>query len=469
MHPLVLLLALAAPSQVTTEDAPTVKPIATWKGAEQTICELAYSPDGRLLATADDDGDVKLWHAATHALVRTLKSHKGRIDRGEIDGVKNVEVVGGVESIAFAPDGRTLASIGGDSKIKLWDVATGALAKTLGEFRYSRSLAFSPDGALLAVVGNNADDRHALCVFDVKGGRKVRQIQADEIDVFAVAFSPDSSLVAASGDKGAVLIYDAKTGKPARRINTGAPTTLAVAFAPDGKTLAAKGAGCIAIFDAKTGREASRLEGLDSALDLKFSPDGKRLAASSRDGAVRIWDVASRKEPVDYEGHEDIVRTVAFAPDGRTLASADKAGVVKLWAVPGVGGPTVPAAVSGAPGAPPDPTPLALRFDGIVRPGEAEYNRERTSVRLRFGPGRWAGTVVRSSVVWGDGNQGQDHWGQGAGEPTFASKVQEDVKGAFFIFSLNGVDWESNRAGALIRLTLPDGKPAVATALFPIR
>ena len=117
---------------------------------------------------------------------------------------------------------------------------------------------------------------------------------------------------------------------------------------------------------------------------------------------------------------------------------------------------------------PADPRAFVLRFDGSVREGEPGYRAEATSFRLRFGPGQWRGTAVGKSVAWGVGNQNKDHWGVGSGEATFSSEVREDADGAYFIFSLNGTDWESERVAVLFRLTLPDGRAGVATALIPI-
>ncbi len=117
---------------------------------------------------------------------------------------------------------------------------------------------------------------------------------------------------------------------------------------------------------------------------------------------------------------------------------------------------------------PVDPRAIALRFDGPVREGETGYRPECTSFRLRFGPGKWRGTVIGRSLAWGDGNRGKDHWGVGSGEVTFSSEVHQDGDGAYFVFSLNGTDWESDRVAAVFRLTLPDGRPGVATALIPV-
>ncbi len=112
---------------------------------------------------------------------------------------------------------------------------------------------------------------------------------------------------------------------------------------------------------------------------------------------------------------------------------------------------------------------IALRFDGRVQEGETGYRPECSSFRLRFGPGAWRGTTVGESIAWGEGNQGKDYWGASSGEKTFSSEVYQDKVGSYFVFSLNGTDWESEVLAVLFRLTLPDGRHGVATALIPFR
>ncbi len=115
-----------------------------------------------------------------------------------------------------------------------------------------------------------------------------------------------------------------------------------------------------------------------------------------------------------------------------------------------------------------DSQSILLLFDGQLGEGEPGFRANCTSFRLRFGPGNWTGTKIGKAIAWGDGNKGQDHWGEGSGEPTFSSELRRDERGTYFVFSLNGDDWESDHVAAMFRVTLPDGKLGVATALISV-
>jgi hypothetical protein len=159
---------------------------------------------------------------------------------------------GAVESVAFSPDGRLLASGSWDNTVKLWDVATGREVRTLrGHTDWVRSVAFSPDGRLLA----SGSWDNTVKLWDVATGREVRTIRGHDIEVESVAFSPDG-----------------------RRLASGS------------------GDGTVKLWDVATGQEVGTLRGYtDSALgwvlSVAFSPDGRRLASGSKDGTVRIWGV----------------------------------------------------------------------------------------------------------------------------------------------------------------------------------
>jgi WD40 repeat protein len=323
-----LPIATSLLSALFAAPAPGAEPKASWEAHEATVNRVAFSPDGRLLATASEDATIKLWDPASHKLVKALKNHPTK------DG--DTKIVG-VQGMAFSPDGKTLASIGGDNQLKMWNVATGKARKPLAEVRYAWGVAFSPDGRWLATAGDVGEPGTALGLFDAKSSKRAKVVTDEAFDVFAVAFSPDSKLVAVGGKQGKVLLVDPKVGKVARRIETDATTTImAVSFDRDGGTQACVGIvePFVRLLDPKTGREVGRLQdGEDGIQSLRFAPDGKRLAAGTRGGAVKVWEVAGRKIVATFEGHEDQVRAVAFSPDGKTLASADKGGVVKLWDV----------------------------------------------------------------------------------------------------------------------------------------
>jgi RNA polymerase sigma factor (sigma-70 family) len=226
---------------------------------------------------------------------------------------------GAVRSVAFSPDRRTLASVGEDGVIRLWEVPTG---KELRHFDGGFPLAFSPDGKTLAA----ATQAKFLALWDSATGQKLRQFQGPAQHFACLAFSPDGRTLAAGTGSRRVVLWEAATGRELRRLTGDVDTVQALAFAPDGRTLASAGGpkdGTARLWDPATGRELRRFQGHQGAVtSLAFAPGGQALATGGADRTLRLWDVASGKELRRFVGHQVEVTAVAFSPDGQTLASA---------------------------------------------------------------------------------------------------------------------------------------------------
>jgi hypothetical protein len=190
-------------------------------------------------------------------------------------------------------------------------------------------------------------------------------------------------------------------------------------------------------------------------LTLESKPGGMpKLAIGERIVVVGRLSRVGAFGPILTDG-----RVVQREPEPKATATGP---AVKKSRVPA----RLPEPVS--PSLPTDPRSVSLRFDGQIREGDTGYKADHTTFRLRFGTGKWKGTAIGPSIAWGDGNKGLDHWGVGSGEPTSHSEIHQDSAGDYFLFSLKGTDWESDRIAAIFRLTLPDGRPGVATASFPV-
>ena len=274
---------------------------------------VAFSPDGRQLASAAGDGTVRLWDPATGAAQATLTGHDGR-----------------VFAVAFSPDGRQLASAGEDGTVRLWDPATGAAQAILtGHALGVDAVAFSPDGRQLASAGADGTVR----LWDPATGAAQATLTGHDGSVEAVAFSPDGRQLASAGADGTVRLWDPATGA-AQAILTGHALGVdAVAFSPDGRQLASAGAdGTVRLWDPATGAAQATLTGHDGSVEaVAFSPDGRQLASAGADGTVRLWDPATGAAQAILTGHALGVDAVAFSPDGRQLASAAKDETVRLW------------------------------------------------------------------------------------------------------------------------------------------
>jgi WD40 repeat protein len=293
------------------------------------VSQVAFSPDGGRVATANADGTVNVYDAATGQVRLTIRGHS--------------QIVWGV---AFSPDGRLLASAAGDKaillqqpgEIKVWDAGTGREAAAL---RGHRSLvfdvAFSPDGRRLASGG--AD--RALRIWEVPAGKMVLLLNGHTGAIRRVAFSPDGRRLASASYDSTVRVWDVSTGEAihilrhtpdgaldtmtsllARDLELTAASVFGVAFSPDGRRLASASVGKVVIWDADTGHELRTLRGHTGAVSqVAFSPDGRRLASAGADNIVRLWDPDSGQERGGYRVNSDGIYGIAFGPDGRRLAT----------------------------------------------------------------------------------------------------------------------------------------------------
>lgn len=286
-----------------------------------TAEDLAWWPDGQYLVVAGSKG-IHLYDAETLVL-------SGNIETGDW-----------LHRVAFSPDGLTLA-LWGRARAELWDTAGGQVLKTLQEYEGNvSSLAFSPDGRTLAVGYDGGGE--GVQVWDSFTGQLLQSFEsAIEEDRFAVAYSPDSGVLAwGSLSDGRVTLWDALLGRVADTLNAG--PTASLAFSPRGELLATgqaatdsgePAAPLIQLWDGK-GVLVRQMAGHTGTIaSLTFNPDGRILASGSVDGVVRVWDTATGQPLYTLEGHYGGIRRVIFSPDGEWLISLGEAGDVRVWAI----------------------------------------------------------------------------------------------------------------------------------------
>jgi dipeptidyl aminopeptidase/acylaminoacyl peptidase len=302
-----LALVLAAPAARAAE--PEMLPLPH-RGA---IVGCAFSPDGKLVATAGADKTIRLWDLAT-----------GRES-------KRLEVGDKVAHFAIAPDGSRIATAGPDKNgaVQMWDLATGKVVwKTAAGQGAITSLAFTPDGGRVA-VGN--DDR-SLCVLDAGRGLMMLMARGHTGAVTTVAISPDGRTLASGGADNNVQLWEPATGRLLRRFQGHNKGVECVAFSPDGKLLATGGQDkVVRLWDLATGKELRQFETQDAVRCVAFSPDGKRVATAGADKVVRLLDTETGKEARRFGGLQGKLSGLAFSPDGKRVVTVGAEGPAIVW------------------------------------------------------------------------------------------------------------------------------------------
>jgi WD40 repeat protein len=339
----------------------------------------AFGPDGTLLATGDQDGNIRLWNAATLQEIGAPMSS----DTHPVD------------SLAFSPDGTMLAAGSSDGNVQLWDTATQAEAGpalTAGSAPVT-ALAFSPDGSILATGGQDGTAR----LWDVASGGQDGTAMVTGGPVAALAFGSDGAMLATAGGDGEVELWDtgtqAQTGAPLAAQGSGGVSSLA--FSPAGGTLATGGSGVIELWDPTGFHQVSAplVVGMPSGGHGRaaIAADGGMLAVTGGQRTVRLWDLGTRRPagaPVSSEGD---VTGLALSPDGATLAVVT-AGGIQLWATATgrrLGGPLAAAGTAAVAFSPDGKALAAVDADGRVRLWDVATRRQ-TGSPMRVGAGTTA-------------------------------------------------------------------------------
>jgi WD40 repeat protein len=269
---------------------------------------VAWSPGGEQLATGSNDRTAKIWDAGTGKELFTLSGHTGEVWRTD-----------------WSPDGKRLATacLNNDTTAKVWDAERGQEICTLsGHTEPVRDLAWSPDGKRLATAGN--DDK-MVRVWDAVTGRQVFSL----VGAWSVAWSPDGKHLATGSHDSSAKIWDAGTGKELFSLPVHAGSMNRVAWSPDSKRLATASPGAkpvLKIWDAGGGAEICTCAvAPDDAWYMEWAPDGMRLATASLSGGdrkARVWDAATGALVLSVRsGEKDPTLDVTWSPDGKRLAT----------------------------------------------------------------------------------------------------------------------------------------------------
>ena len=352
---LVLPLAIGTPlpqpgAIISPDSAEKIVEIADLGGQTIPIWELAFTPDGRILAAAGSETILNLWDVSGTGAPNTFSGHTSN-----------------VTSIALSQDGKTLAAGAEDNTIKLWDVASGQELRTLSTYHPDDSnshgvldMVFSPDGKMLVSVFESFSDSTSNFIFymdlwDTASGKHMRTW--NNYWLWGVSFSPDSKTLAWGTSNvywkdNNVILSDAASGRVVHTLSGHESRVNSVAFSPDGKTLASGSDDyTIKLWDVASGSVLSTISNdvtiiavrpSDIAVpvtNVAFSPDSKTLVSGSQTepgmlyNTISMFDVVSGQKLGSLGGYTGAVFSVAFSPDGEFIVSNSGDGVFRLWGV----------------------------------------------------------------------------------------------------------------------------------------
>ncbi|MFL5588616.1 MAG: WD40 repeat domain-containing serine/threonine protein kinase [Ktedonobacteraceae bacterium] len=285
----------------------------TFLGHSDQVWSVAWSPDGKRIASASSDETAQVWDATDGNHLNVYLGHSDS-----------------VYAVGWSPDGMRIASGSYDKTVQIWDATYGDHFYTYtGHSSWVWSVAWSPDGKRIASAGGDT----TVQLWDATSGHRFYTYTGHSASVYAVAWSPDGKHIASASSDGMVQVWDAATGDQIYTYQPYSSPMWSVGWSPDSKRISsASSEGTVQVWDAVNGGHLYIYYGhSDFVRAVAWSPDGKRIASAGDDRTVQLWDAAYGANPYTYSGHSNSVRTVAWSPDSKRIASGSWDKTVQVW------------------------------------------------------------------------------------------------------------------------------------------
>ncbi|MBE7381919.1 MAG: TIR domain-containing protein [Leptolyngbya sp. SIO1E4] len=318
-------------------------------GHADRVLQASFSPDGTQVMTASGDGTVLLWDAQTgkptplvgheSGINHTSSSSDGtQVMTASWDGTVRVwdietgdstPLVGHeswISHASFSPDGTQIVTAS-DGTVRVWDIETGD-STLVGHESWISHASFSPDGTQVVTASEDGDG--TARIWDLQTGTSMPLI-GHELTIYSFSFSPDGTQIVTASYDGTVRVWDIETGDSTTLIDPDGIGITQASFSPDGAQLVTTlWNGTVLLWDIETGNSMPLIGHESEVYSFSFSPDGTQIVTGSQDRTVRVWDIETG-ESTTLVGHDDVVTHASFSPDGSQVLTTSKDGMARLW------------------------------------------------------------------------------------------------------------------------------------------
>ncbi|BAZ70773.1 WD-40 repeat-containing protein (plasmid) [Fischerella sp. NIES-4106] len=289
------------------------KQVLTCNGHTNWVTSLAFSPDSKTLASGSIDYMIKLWDVSNSKCLQTLQGHNNE-----------------VWSVVFSTDGQMLVSGSDDHTVKLWSLSTYECFKTFeGHTNWVCSVAFSMDGQ---TVFSGSDDQ-TIKLWDVSSGECLKTFRGHDDGIRSITVSPNGQILASGSEDQTIKLWDISSGECLKTFRGHSNEVYSVAFSPQGDLLASGSFDqTVRLWNVNTNECLKTFHGHSSWIfSVCFSPQSNLLASGSYDQTVRLWNINTNECLKTFKGYTQQVLSIVFSPDGHILASGSRDFLVRLW------------------------------------------------------------------------------------------------------------------------------------------